>query len=296
MRRVAGFRFGIEGRWLVLAILGAVAALPAAEVKVSSDAVRVEVSVVRRVDIGYYLLTGAAPLEFEVEGPTWLRVYTRLWWPGSGTDRERYRLSLWQEDVQRPVEHEVGVSPSSCGPNRRKLGQWRSFFVEVPPGPNRYRLVLDEAKSDTVGVRFAFQSPRPWRPAKLGTRPLDFVEGRDSATFHEVAARQPVKLVVQGPCRVRLRTRLNYTPELLGEQSFNLLVSEGRNTLVRRTFRVSRSPSAVYANEAGLTPSTERRVWFNLGPGTHELSLAVSGTLARTAALAVDVLAVEKYE
>ncbi|MEO0078497.1 MAG: hypothetical protein ABIK86_05810 [candidate division WOR-3 bacterium] len=268
----------------------------AAEVKVFSSTERVSVSVVRRVDVSYYLLTGNAPLEFEVEGPAWLRVYTRLWWPGSGTDRARYRLSLWQDDVQRPVEHEVSVSPSSYGPNRRNVGQWRSFFVQVPAGTNRYRLVLDEAGSDTVGVRFVFQEPRPWRAARLGTRPLELVEGRDSATFYEVTARHPVKVTVEGPCRIRLRVRLNYTPELLGEQSFGLVVSEGKDALVRRTFRVSRSPSAIYGNEPGLTPSGERRVGFSLGPGAHELSLVVSGTLARTAALAVDVLAGEKYE
>ncbi len=280
----------------LMALLVAFGLTRSAEVKVPSNAARVDVSVVRRVDVSYYLLTGNAPLDFEVEGPTWLRVYTRLWWPASATDRARYRLSLWQDDAQRPVEHEVRISPSSYGPNHRNVGQWRSFFVQVPPGANRYRLVLDEAGSDTVGVRFGFQEPRPWRTARLGTKPLELIEGRDSTTFHEVAARQPTKLTVEGPCRVRLRARLNYTPDLLGEQSFSLVVSEGKNALVRRAFRVSRSPSAVYGNEPGLAPSTERKAWFNLGPGKHELSLAVSGTLARTAALAVDVLAGEKYE
>jgi hypothetical protein len=246
--------------------------------------------------VKYYLLTSGAPLEFQVDGPTWLRVYTRLWWPQSGTDRERYRVSLWQEDVARPIEYEAGLSPSSFGPGRKKLGQWRSFFVQVPPGANHYRLVLDQARSDTVGVRFAFQSPRPWQSAGLPTRALELVEGRDTVTFHEAPARQPVSLSVEGPCRVRLRARLSFTPELLGEQGFVLSVSEKKNTLVRRAFRVSRSPSAVYANASGLAPSTERTVRFNLGAGRHELSLLISGTMARTGALAVELLAGEKYE
>ena len=279
---------------LIIAILAVVAV--GGEVKVAAGGKSVDVSVIRRVNVAYHPVTKGSPLEFDVEGPCWLRVYTRLWWPRGGADRQRYKMSLWQDDMQRPLEFDAAVSPSSYGPGGRYLGEWRSFFVQVPAGANRYRLALDSAQSDTVGVRFAFQPPRPWQPRALATRALELVDGRDTVTFHELAARQPAQLKVEGPCRVRVRVRLSYSPELLGEQSFAMAVTDGKTVVLRRNLRVGRSPSAVYVNESGLTPSTERVLRFSLGTGAHELSLALSGTLARTGAVAVDVLAGEKYE
>ncbi len=268
-----------------------------AEVKTTGGAGVAAVSVVRRVDLEYHLLTRSAPLEFEVEGPTWLRVYSRLWWPANAQGLQSYRLTLWQDDAERPEQFDVGLSSSSFGPDGRRVSQWRSFFLQVPAGPNRYRLVLDRSPAETVGVRFAFQSPRPWRSVELAGLPVLELESSTMAgRFWRVAPNRPAMATIDGPCRVQVRVRLNYDASLAGRQGLVLTATVDGRQQARQGFQVWRSDGATWRGVADLVPSTPRTMRFNLPEGKHEISLLLSGTLAKSAGLAVEYLPVEKYE
>ncbi|MEO0086115.1 MAG: hypothetical protein ABIK37_05735 [candidate division WOR-3 bacterium] len=288
--------------WLMLL---PVAAGSGAEVKLAGSPAKSSVSVVRRVDVDYYLLTRGSPLDFEVNtaGDTavWLRVYTRLWWPSGASGRERYSLSLWRGELERPYEFETEVSGTSRAADGQRVGAWRSFFVQVPAGTNRLRLTLGESRAETVGVRFAFQPPRPWRPLELsGLKRLELVTGQgDKAaarTYHEVPAGQELRFGVTGPCRLRIRARLCYDPALLGQQTCLVTLSEGNRQLARKVLNLNRSLTARFLNAMDVVPSTEGLVRLNLPAGGHELTTVVGGTLARSAAVAVEVLMPEKYE
>lgn len=278
-----------------LALLAGVAI--GAEVKVLNSAGSVPVSVVRRVELGYQLLTQEKQLEFEVDGPAWLRVYTRLWWPVGATGRQVYKLMLVQDEMEREESFEVGVSGSSYGPGGRQLAQWRSFFVQVPPGRNRYRLRIASAPSETVGVRLALRAPRPWEPIELAGLPvLELSRTDGAARYWKVLPRNPVRVSVKGPGQVRIRTRLNYDAGITGRQGLVLVVTRGGQEMLRQGFQVWRSDLATWRNESSLVPSSERRVVVTLPEGSHDLSVMVTGTLAKSAALALDFLPAEKYE
>jgi hypothetical protein len=269
----------------------------AGEVKVAAGARSVDVSVIRRVNVAYHPVTKQAPLEFDVEEPCWLRVYTRLWWPAGADGLLKYGLSLWQDDVERPVSFETGLSTSSFGPGGRKVGEWRSFFVQVPEGNGHFRLAVTSGAAETVGVRFALQAPQPGRPAVIpGARELVLADGRDTSRLRELKTGQATAIELTGPCRVRVHTRLSFDPGLVGAQNFVMAVREGRSLLVRRNLKAARSPSASYVNEPGLIPSSERTVKFSLPAGRHQLTLMLSGTLAKSGAVALEVVAGEKYE
>jgi hypothetical protein len=269
----------------------------ASEVKVAAGAKSVDVSVIRRVNVAYHPVTKQAPLEFDVEGPCWLRIYTRLWWPAGADGLLKYGLSLWQDDVERPVSFETGLSTSSFGPGGRKLGEWRSFFIQVPQGSIHFRLAVTSGVAETVGVRFALQAPQPGRPVAIpGARGLVLADGRDTSRLWELKTGQATAIELIGPCRVRVHTRLSFDPGLVGAQNFVVAVREGKSLLVRTNLKAARSPSATYVNEPGLIPSSERTVKFNLPAGRHQLTLMLSGTLAKSGAVAVEVVGGEKYE
>jgi len=269
----------------------------AGEMKVTGGAKPVDVSIIRRVDVAYYPVTKQGPLEFDVEGPSWVRVYTRLWWPAGAGGLLKYGLSLWQDDVERPVSFEAGISTSSFGPDERKVGEWRSFYVQAPEGSSHYRLALTSGPAETVGVRLALQSPRPGRQAAIpGARELVMADGRDTSRLWELATGQAATLELVGPCRVRVHARLSFDPGLPGAQNFVLAVHEGKSLLARGNMKAARSPSASYVNEPGLIPSSERTLRFSLPSGRHQLTLMLSGTLAKSGAAAVEVVAAEKYE
>ena len=269
----------------------------AGELKVAGGAKPEDVSIIRRVDVAYYPVTKQGPLEFDVEGPCWLRVYTRLWWPAGAGGLLKYGLSLWQDDVERPVSFETGLSMSSFGPGDRKVGEWRSFYVQVPEGRSHYRLAVTSGPAETVGVRLALQSPRPGRQVAIpGARELVLADGRDTSRLWELATGQAATLELVGPCRVRVHARLSFDPGLPGAQNFVLAIHEGKSLLARGNMKAARSASASYVNEPGLIPSSERTLRFSLPSGRHQLTLMLSGTLAKSGAAAVEVVAVEKYE
>jgi hypothetical protein len=282
---------------LLVAVLALTALAVGAEVKTLGKAGTVAVSVIRRVDLDYLVLTRRAPLEFEVEGPNWLRVYTRLWWPRDATGAQEYRVTLWQEDMQRPEDFEVEISPSSRGPGGRKVAQWRSFFVQVPAGMTRYRLTLDRSPSDTVGVRFALQAPRPWQQLELGGLPaMSLQAGSATSAYSRVEPNRPVSFSVTGPCRVRVRARISYDASMTGRQGFALAAASNGAELARQGFQVWPAEGATWRDAGGLVPSSERAMRFSVPAGRHEVTLTLTGTLAKSAGLAVDWLPAEKYE
>jgi hypothetical protein len=286
---------GGMSRAVSLCLLVALGVSAAEQVEVSSSSERVDVSVIQRMDLGYYLLTANRPLEFEVQGPTWIRVYTRLWWPDGVDWEQQYRMSLWQGDVERPLAFESGLSKSSFGPDRRRVGKWRSFYVQVPSGVNNYRLKLDDAPCDTVGIRFTFRAPKPWQQVEVQGLRLLLADGGDTIRMTRLESGAPLNVTVSGPCRLRVSARLNFEPSMVGAQNFVLTVDRGEQQVATDNFRVSRS-GAVYVNEPGLVPSSRRSLRFNLGEGVHRLSILLSGTLARSAGVLVERIANEKYE
>ena len=167
----------------------------------------------------------------------------------------------------------------------------------VPDGNNHYRLELSTGKAETVGVRLVLQSSRPGRLVAIpGARELPLVDGSETAQLQELKTGKAATLELTGPCRVRVRVRLNFEPGLLGTQNFVLAVQEGKSVLVRGNLKAARSPSASYSGEPGLVPSSERTLRFSLPSGRHNLTLLLSGTLARSGAVAVEAVAGEKYE
>ncbi len=284
------------GRTTLLLVLALGLAL-AGEVKVTGGTKSVDVSIIRRVSVAYTPVTKQSPLEFNVDGPCWLRLYTRLWWPVGAGGLLKYGLSLWQDDVERPVSFETGLSTSSFGPGGRKLGEWRSFFVQVPEGNSHFRLAVTSGAAETVGVRLALQAPQPGRSVAIpGARELVLADGRDTSRMRELKTGQATAVELTGPCRVRVHARLSFEPGLPGAQNFVVAVHDGKSLLARRNMKAARSPSATYVNEPGLIPSSERIIKFSLPSGRHELTLTLSGTLAKSGAVLVEVVAGEKYE
>jgi len=280
----------------LLILAGLLATAPGAEVTVMGSAGSADVSVVRRVDLDYHLVAAGRPLEFEVDGPTWVRAYTRAWWPPGEEGSRAYRLSLWQDEVERGLSFETRRSSSSYADGGKAVGRWRSFYIQVPDGRNSYRLEVDDAPLDTVGVRFSFQRPRPWEGVELDLERRTLVQGETEETFYRLEAGSPSWFSVTGPCRVKVKARLDFVPGMVGAQNFRMSVSEGDRVLAEDNFRVTRSLAATYSGAAGTVPSVERTLRFKLGAGSHRLRAGLSGTLGPSAGFRVERITSEKYE
>jgi hypothetical protein len=83
---------------------------------------------------------------------------------------------------------------------------------------------------------------------------------------------------------------------MAGRQGFVLSAGSNGAELARQGFQVRPAEGSTWRDAGGLIPSSERTMRFSLPEGRREVTLTVTGTLAKSAALAVDWLPAEKYE
>ncbi len=227
----------------------------------------------------YYLLTDAQPLDVTVEGPTWIRVYTRLPWHPDWTGTKSYKL-IRQENGQQEkfVSMETEYSKVARLGSVR-LSKWRSFFINVPKGRNTYRFIHWQSPSDSIFVKIAYESPGQWQeliPQSYAAK-LELVEDERVIDYYEVGSEQPVIVDVSGPARIKFIVRFHCDPLQTQDRLFALTVKERNKTLKTASFRVHRSETTSYRNRPETSPSNPRTLYLNVRKGNHRLELHLSG-------------------
>ncbi|MBN2620549.1 hypothetical protein JXB22_05595 [candidate division WOR-3 bacterium] len=235
----------------------------------------------------YLLLTKQEPISLTVEGPTYLRVYTRILLPDKTHDDHLYKLILAEGPMdERIISFQTTRSTVTSDKHGTMVSKWRSFYIDVPEGMNTYTLTHWDSPRDTILVRFAYESPQPWNivPATEYTTMLEMIEEERSTRYYELQKDDRVAVTVSGPTRLRITARLNYDETLFGEQSFTLGVSDNGS---ETTFPLKcyRSDTLHYQNRSDIVPSNARTAYLTIESGTHTLVFSMYGTLAKSAAL-----------
>jgi hypothetical protein len=246
-----------------------------------------EVDIVTKKTEEYLLLTKAQPLSFSVEGPTYLRVYTRIVWPKDNPGSEIYKVILQENEIEESIitleSEESKVTTDSKG---RPLSKWRSFYIEVPEGLNRYKLTHWASPKDTVLIKFAYESPSRWNeiPATEYSAVIEAIEEERIIKYYELQQGRNVTLRIKGPQRLRVIARLNYDERMIGDQNYTIMLE--RNGVVEQfPLRCYKSQMITYKNRNNIVPSNARSFHINLGEGTHTLTFKLAGTVAESAAL-----------
>lgn len=263
---------------------------------------KVQLSVIRKVPMDYYMLTSGKPLVFGVDavGDTgvWLRVYTRVWWRQS-VDKASYSILFITGDSSRSFRFETERSNRTLGPEGQPLGKWRSFYVKLTPGDTVFKLLMDSAQ-DTVAIRLSFEVPAKWKRVVIpGRKELTVVVERDSERvswngYYRIHRDGPFDVDVFSPGPIRLRVRLDFDPTMRGEQGFVLEVKEDGKTIIEKSFWVKKALFTHYEEIGDVIPSVERVLRLNLEPGNHRLRIILLGTSAKSGALMVERIVDEK--
>ena len=246
-----------------------------------------EIEIVTKKTDEYLLLVKNQPLSFAVEGPTYLRVYTRIVWPKGSMGSEIYKLILQENEIDEEIvtleSDESSVSKDKRG---RPLSKWRSFYIEVPEGLNHYRLTHWSSPQDTILVKFAYESPKRWEeiPAAEYSSVIEAIEEERIVKYYELRNDRPVTVRLSGPQRLRIIARLNYDEKMIGDQNYTISVEENGKTEMF-PLRCYKSQMITYKDRKNIVPSNARSFHINLGTGTHILSFRLAGTIAESAAL-----------
>lgn len=221
----------------------------------------------------YYLLTKKEPLEIKVDGPTWLRVYTRIPWPADVKGTKIYKLILEENDLkERFITMETERS-SVAKLAKIRLSKWRSFYINVPKGMNTYRFLVWSGPSDSVLMRFAYESPKNWldvTPAEYNAK-LELAEDERIINYFEAASTRPVVLEIEGPKKLQIISRLNYSTIMEGEQFYSITVKENNKIVKNISFRAHRSETTNYRNRKEIIPSNPHTFYLNIRKGRHRL-------------------------
>ncbi len=246
-----------------------------------------DVEIVTRKTEEYILLTKDQPITFAVEGPTYLRVYTRMLWPPETEGSQIYKVILQENEIdERIITLESERSKVTKDHKGRPLSKWRSFYIDVPEGMNNYKVVHWSSPKDTILLKFSYESPKRWIdiPATDYKTVIETIEEEKILKYYLLEKGEHVTLRMSGPTKLRVIARLNYDEKLMGDQNYTLLVDDNEN-VEKHSLKCYKSQIITYKDRKDIVPSNARNIYINLKQGWHTLKFSLSGTIAQTVSL-----------
>ncbi len=246
-----------------------------------------EVEIVTKQTDEYLLLTKNSPITFSAEGPTYLRVYTRIFWQKDRLGSQMYKLILQENKIEENIiTLESEKSDVTKDKKGRPLSKWRSFYIEIPEGSNEYRLTHWSSPNDTILVKFAYESPKKWNEIQASDygATIEAIEEEKILKYYELKRGDDISLIVSGPARLRIISRLNYDEKMIGDQNYTITVEEGAD-IEKFAHKCYKSQIITYRDRKNIVPSNARSFHMNLKEGSHTLRFTLTGTVAESAAL-----------
>lgn len=226
----------------------------------------------------YYVLTRDKPVKFEVSGPVWVRVYTRIPWKKGLQSPTTYKMVLVTDETsERFITKETEYSKVSKIDNIN-VSKWRSFYIQVPEGKHGYELHLWRAPVDTILLRFSFEAPGRWidiSPSQYAGI-LELVQNERIIKYYEVTPQKPLVLEVEGPRRLKINARAIFNN--LGESGVYTLSVRSNNKVFKEvTYSPKPSETVYFRNRKEVIPSAPNTFYLDLKKGKHRLEFTVMG-------------------
>ncbi|MCK4414115.1 MAG: hypothetical protein KAY32_11270 [Candidatus Eisenbacteria sp.] len=183
-------------------------------------------------DAAYYLLDPGHPITLSLRGPGKLRLLTRHL-PRDGRTGKRCYTLLVDRGGERVLEEPLLATQSRgatlCGSDGAPVGSSEETVVSFPAGRHRFRVTIEEPDK-RVAVRF-FRERKVAETEYINFAPrgservcsLVRPSGNEYPHYH-FSAEQPLRLTVNGPTELIVRTRLDFAPDASGEAAYELEV------------------------------------------------------------------------
>jgi hypothetical protein len=178
----------------------------------------------------YYRFTSEEPLVFSVEGPTRIKLLTRLRL-ANDVDSDDYTLVVSRDGQEsqretfegRHSSHAHYVAFTPMGP-----GQLRRLYIDVPTGLHGYEIRTEgTAVVDARPFERAGDEPSRVALAPISSGGVETFLYRDRELVYYLATkREPVVLEVVGPTAVKVNTRLLFDETMLSDQVYVVGVTE----------------------------------------------------------------------
>lgn len=250
-----------------------------------------DIEIVTKTKDRFIILAKNKPVTVTVEGPTYLRVYTRIPWHDRSVKNEIYKVILQENEIdEKIITLESEQSEVSKGEGGISVSKWRSFYIEVPQGLNTYKLIHWSSPRDTILLKFAYESPKKWKDiaATEYRSAIEAIEEEQFVTYYELPYDGNVILRLKGPTKLRIISRLNYDAQTIGEQSYTL-IAEDNSTVERFPISCHKSETITFENRKDVVPSNAQRSYLDIGNGWHTVRFRLSGAIAQSVSLRFQV-------
>jgi len=232
----------------------------------------------------YYKFTEDEPLTFSIEGPTRVKVLTRVRVPNDRKSVE-YGVSISMDGVhQEIVEKEAYPKDGAfyIAFNSFRPGVLRRVYIDVPTGRHGYE--LRAVGGHSVDVRL-FESSQS-KPSLASIAPADYgsVETllyRDKElTYYLMSKTSTVVLDVIGPTNIKVNTRLLYDATMLGDQTYVVGVREGEAPECMYRIDAEPSQTVVMRDRGDVIPGALRHFALEVPDGAHTYEFRLADTVA----------------
>jgi hypothetical protein len=256
-----------------------------------AEAVRIRVGNKRST---YHLATHARPVEYEVSGPTSIRVLSRCIILDEVADEPiLYRLCLEIDGVEvRKLSEGAVVATDATLASGGAVGTLERTIVRIPPGSHRVRIFpVEEGRG--VALRVLLGEGRSKRVSWVSYAPDSYEKAvrlhtRDTETiYYRLSVDHPVTFSINGPLKARVMTRLDFGPENGYSQAYVIKTLIDGQLVMSSVLKSRGSHTSTYPELPEVTPGVGRDVAFEVPAGRHEVTIALDGTTTRSASVRI---------
>jgi hypothetical protein len=227
----------------------------------------------------YYLLEQGKQVELKIQGPSRLKVLSRVVL-ASDKDSLEYSFLALRKDSRKTVTftHKAGASDkaSVVGQTGTFAGVSRTKLLEIPKGEQVYTFYLPKDSHQKVLLRFALETNEfttgtpvaAMTPVEFTTQ-VDLVSGEKIVPYYRIGTGYKVALKLIGPATLKVLSRIEFDASMTGQQKWKVqAIEDGK---VKGTYALSapKSDTTAYKEKSALVASRAETFFVEVPAGEH---------------------------
>lgn len=230
--------------------------------------------------LSYYPLIKGDEIYVTVEGPTRLRVLTRIEFGENLGGEKSYYLRYERDDGKKSKFRRVTTAAASAVlaelPSTH-LGTSRSVYIKVPPGKHTYRFYVGAKSNYRLYLRF-YERVSTVNPdadnvaftPSMFTTSVPLIINEEEVTYYRSGRQDSVRLGVIGPTTIKVLARLEFDPTMIANQKFRINVLE--DGIEKHIYPLRSEPSEVaeYREISETIVGKGAKFFIEVPRGKHE--------------------------
>ncbi len=243
--------------------------------------------------LSYYRFDSEDVLKFVVEGPTRVKILTRLSISNSvldvgdddsspanaGAAEHTYSVEIYRDGVLTDTRE---LATKSAGPEAFYIaltpftpGKIRRIYIDVPTGTHSYSLrAVGRVRVDARVFESTAEVPKRVSIAPREYGAVEMLLHREKElTYYITSGSTPVVLDVVGPTTVKVNTRLIFSGSMFGEQVYMLGIRSGEDEEIVYRLESQASQTVVCRDREDVLPGALRSFELPVARGLHTIIL-----------------------